>query len=815
MSELRKLEPPRDPDAPVPIHYAPQGIDNAQAFAGGMPREWAASLEEEGGGGIPWRRYVAAALRYKWLILIVTIVGTVAGAAAARLLKPVFRAEGTVWIEGDQEGPERGPIRTAQLLDTRSWVQLIFSYEVLEPVVLDRRLFIVPDNPSDHERLSDLLVSDRFATGDYTFTVGVDGSGFTLALEGMGSESGVFGDSAGVGFGLLWVPDRSNYSPGQSISFELLPPRGAAAGLRERLDARVDPDGNFMMVDLTDTDQQAVAATLDAVMDRYIELAGELKRARLTYQRQVLEDQLQSASGNLAAAEQRLQEFKVNTITLPGGRAQPIQPGVSETQDPVIRRFFEMQTEQAQVQRDRDALTRVLGQATDSTLSVESLEFIETARSSPELQQLLTQLRARRADRAALLSRYTEEYGPVQQHTADIRELERAAIPGQVRALIVALDQRQQELTALIGEASESLQQIPRRSIQEAGFERAAETAENVYTEIRQRTEQARLAEASTVPDVQVLSRPVVPDRPFRNQAPQLLIIGFVASLAVGIGAALLLDRMDRRVRYPDQVSGFGLSILGAVPRTQKRSKGLNRSDMNQVVEALRGIRLNLVHAHGAAGPIVITVTSPGPGDGKSFISSNLALAFSEAGHKTLVIDGDVRKGQLHRLFGVERKPGLTEVLNQGASVQSAVVSTTYANLDILPCGTRSSRAPELLGSAQMAQLLARFRGTYGVIIVDSPPMGAGVDAFALGTLTGNLVMVLRTGETDREMTEAKLETLNRLPIRILGVVLNDVRTGREGGFYYGYYSYYLPGYEAEDEDTQMDENRLIQRVES
>jgi Mrp family chromosome partitioning ATPase len=154
-------------------------------------------------------------------------------------------------------------------------------------------------------------------------------------------------------------------------------------------------------------------------------------------------------------------------------------------------------------------------------------------------------------------------------------------------------------------------------------------------------------------------------------------------------------------------------------------------------------------------------------------------------------------------------------VLNQGASVQSAVVSTTYANLDILPCGTRSSRAPELLGSAQMAQLLARFRGTYGVIIVDSPPMGAGVDAFALGTLTGNLVMVLRTGETDREMTEAKLETLNRLPIRILGVVLNDVRTGREGGFYYGYYSYYLPGYEAEDEDTQMDENRLIQRVES
>jgi Mrp family chromosome partitioning ATPase len=103
------------------------------------------------------------------------------------------------------------------------------------------------------------------------------------------------------------------------------------------------------------------------------------------------------------------------------------------------------------------------------------------------------------------------------------------------------------------------------------------------------------------------------------------------------------------------------------------------------------------------------------------------------------------------------------------------------------------------MGSGAMTQLITSLRSRYSVIIVDSPPLGAGVDAFALGTVTGNMVMVLRLGATDRELAEAKLDILDRLPIRVLGAILNDVR---EGSAYrhYRYYSYYLPGYEHEDE---------------
>jgi len=126
------------------------------------------------------------------------------------------------------------------------------------------------------------------------------------------------------------------------------------------------------------------------------------------------------------------------------------------------------------------------------------------------------------------------------------------------------------------------------------------------------------------------------------------------------------------------------------------------------------------------------------------------------------------------------------------------VHQTNYPRLSIIACGTRRRNNPELLNSPAMPQLMATLRSSYDVILVDSPPLGAGVDPFVLGTLTGNMLLILRTGVTDRVYTEARLDMLDRLPVRVLGAVLNDVRASDA----YGYYSVYayLPGYEATEE---------------
>jgi len=203
-----------------------------------------------------------------------------------------------------------------------------------------------------------------------------------------------------------------------------------------------------------------------------------------------------------------------------------------------------------------------------------------------------------------------------------------------------------------------------------------------------------------------------------------------------------------------------------------------------------------VVHRHGSAGPVRLTITSPGKSDGKSFVASNLALAFADTGLRTLLVDGDVRRGRLHRTLGVARRPGLTDLLEGSVTWDQAVQTTAYKNLSFIACGFRSQAGPAMLSSVTMAQLLDGVRTSYDAVVVDSPPLAAGADGLALATVTGSLVLVLRAGVSDRELTETKLGVLTHLPVRVLGAVLNDVRPGGA----YRYYSYYLEGYEAHDE---------------
>jgi len=275
-----------------------------------------------------------------------------------------------------------------------------------------------------------------------------------------------------------------------------------------------------------------------------------------------------------------------------------------------------------------------------------------------------------------------------------------------------------------------------------------------------------------------------------------VIVLALIGSCGVGVAGAALLDHADRHVHYAEEVTGtMGLNILGVVPHLSRNGRAKPEGVL-QVLEAVRGIRLNVVHAHGV-GPVVLTVTSPGRADGKSFLSSNLAVAFADARYRTLLIDGDIRCGTLHRALQLPRRPGLIDILTGDATSNQVVQATPYPSLSFIASGTRTHSGPALVSSAALPRMLAGLRPHYDAIIIDSSPLAAGADAFALGTATGSMVLVLRTGVSDREITHAKLDVLQQLPIRTLGAVLNDVRPGA-----YRNYSYYLAGYEAQDEPS-------------
>ena len=345
--------------------------------------------------------------------------------------------------------------------------------------------------------------------------------------------------------------------------------------------------------------------------------------------------------------------------------------------------------------------------------------------------------------------------------------------------------------------------------MEEARLRRTALLAEETYTGLQRRFEGARIEEASSTPDVRVLDAALTPIRPAKNRAPLVVLLFFVGALGLASTGAVVMDRLDPRLRYPDQVSrDMGLTILGTVPHLKTRGGQyrLSRDEAAEVVEALRGVCLNLVYSHGGAGPLLVTVSSPGAGDGKSFLCANLALTFADGGHRTLLIDADLRRGVLHQRFRASRRPGLSDCLRGESPLESVIRPTPFASLSFLSCGSRTHSAPELLGSAAMTRLMEQVRANYDVVIVDSPPLSAGIDPCILGALTGNLLMVLRTGVSHRELASAKLEMLSRFPLRLLGAILNDVPpTGS-----YRYYSYYLPGYSGEEEDSEKRPRELV-----
>ena len=744
---------------------------------------------------IDWPRHVSAVLRYRWWIVGLVVVGALGGIGAARYVPPSYQAQATIWIQSSETrgSTSRGPIGANQLFESYAWVDLLRSYVVLDAVARDLRLYLAPERGAAGA-FAGFTVSDTYRPGRYRIVV--DGTGRTFQLlgaEGEQLQQGAIGDSVGSALGMRWRPTATELPKGSDFGFVVRPLRDAARGLGNALAVSMDQNGNFLRIGLTGANPAGAALMVNAVAERFVEVSADLKRAKLHTLGTLLDEQLQAARDNLQRAESALEEFRVRTATLPPdvGVATATPAGNAS-----LNTLLGPKLEQEQLQRDRFAIEQVLVRMSDSAGSPDGLAFIGAVQRSPAVSQALRDLSTKQAELRALNTRYTADHPAVQRLKSEIEVLIRKTIPTLAGSLRDELTARERVLAPQIAAGDRELKGMPQRAIEEARRRRDVELATTLYTGVQQRYDEARLAEASSVADVRILDAAVAPQEHLKTSSGRFILLGIAAGLGLGLVGAVLADRLDPRMRYPDQVTRqMGLPILGVLPHVKDRKAGPDDDHVAQVIEAMRSVRLSLVHFYGGNGPVVVTVTSPGVGDGKSFLTANLALACAEAGQPTLLIDGDARRGALHRVLHRPRKPGLTDYLAGAVPLERVTQTTMYPLLDFIGAGSRFRDSPELLGSPAMVQLLDRVRSQYRVVLVDSPPLGSGVDPYTLGTLTGNMLLVLRTGTTNLTLARTKLTVLDHLPIRLLGVVLNDVQPGGM----YRYYSY-LSGYGTADE---------------
>lgn len=761
-------------------------------------------------------RILSALGRHKWLIGLLALLGATAGGLASRFVEPSYQVQSSILITSGlrgQDTDERGPLRDDQETTRQGWVDLLKTNAIADSVVLKLALYVEPAKARDSTLFRDFQLNykaTRFVPGKYTLEV--DGSRFTLRDKiGLVNEQGVVGDSIGRSAGFAWAPSRARLGTKRSVDFIVRQPREAAGDILRRLNVKLAKGSNLIFMQLTGAAQQKPAETLNAWNEQFIRIATDLKTTRSGQSSKALASQRAEAKARLDSVERAYTQYQIGTSTLPTDALAIGAAGAAQGSDPAQSNYTASRYQLESLARDRRQLEIVARTLTPDNVPVEALLNVGLVNTDPaavtlrsslgELLQLDTRIRE--------LRRTQQDRNPVLAAVLEQRRtLAAQTIPQQLGAFLAQLRTRERLVSGVVAQSGNELRQIPERTTRLGALRRDRDAAAALFGTLNARYTEVQLVEQSMTPDVRVLDTAVRPSEASQNTLAKLLGLGLVGGLAFGLGLAVVRDRLDRRFRYPVQAThDLGLQILGIVPEIDQSGRQ-SPERVAQIVEGFRAVRMNVRYACAPNPKVTLTITSPGAGDGKSLVASNLALSFAEGGWRTAIIDGDLRRGQLNATFDLPSGPGLVEYLEGTSLLGEVLQPTAHENLTLVATGAKHRRGPELLGTPRMQQLVAALTAEYDVVIVDSPPLGAGIDAYALGTATTNIALVLRRAATDLRLAEAKLQALDTLPVQVLGAVLNEVDADARMYQYFAYDPDYML-VEGEAEEPAADAGRL------
>lgn len=362
------------------------------------------------------------------------------------------------------------------------------------------------------------------------------------------------------------------------------------------------------------------------------------------------------------------------------------------------------------------------------------------------------------------------------------------------------------------------IEEIPSASISYIRLERERQTHERIYLLMKERYEEARIQEASQISNVYIIDKAVPKYLPIKPKTKLNILLGFVFGLAAGIGIILLREFMDNSIRSKEDLERLGLTVLGIIPSMSidKAKKVLDKKyssnddfrnrlishfkPRSPISESFRSLRTNLELSTPDKPLSALVVTSAGAAEGKSTVIANLAIAYAQFGMKVLLVDGDMRKPTIYKMFSIPKKPGLANMITKRSKMDESIFKTEIDNLYVMPAGSLPPNPSELLGSKAMKELFAQLRKQFDKIFFDAPPLMAVTDAALLGSMTDGVLLVVRAGEAQKEVVVHLQQEMKNTKITIAGTVLNDVNPkNTSSGYYYYYQRYYFDKYYGEN----------------
>ena len=324
-----------------------------------------------------------------------------------------------------------------------------------------------------------------------------------------------------------------------------------------------------------------------------------------------------------------------------------------------------------------------------------------------------------------------------------------------------------------------------------------------LYSNLVTNYEQVRLAEAQTSTNVVVSEPATVPSVPISPKTTRNTLLAVVAGILLAAGTVFAIDTLDDTIKNPEELrQKFGLSILGMIASHESPDKPISLAQpRSPVAEAFRALRTNTIFA-GVDKPLRrILVTSATPQEGKTTITSNLAVVLAQGERKVALIDADLRRPQIHRKFGLYNRVGLSDLFLLMRPLEALPRGVIQVNetmkLAVITSGKLPPNPAELLTSQKMAQFLDLLNQEYDLILIDTPPVLSVTDAAAFASSVDGVILVAKPGVTKLRDFQQALEQLQTVGARVLGVVLNavDPRSRKYGYYYHRYYSKYSSYY--------------------
>jgi capsular exopolysaccharide synthesis family protein len=537
------------------------------------------------------------------------------------------------------------------------------------------------------------------------------------------------------------------------------------------------PESRLVLVTVTDRDPRDAALWANTLADVYIEqtLSSRVESARKAYD--WLQERLSATQQEMREAQDRLfRSYRSQDLFVPEGSVSAVSTSIAKLNEDFV-----------QAQARRIAIEAALKQASEMKARGEGLDALPQVAGDPVVTGFNAQIAGLNVELGRLGEKFKEGHPEVQKVRAQVEQLRRAKENRATQILVgleaeyTQLKKREGELRSAIDAQKTQAANQSRKVTELETLRKEADSAKSLYEVLLQKLNETDIAASIKNNNVTVVDRAGVPQDPVSPQKRRIATSGLLLGLVLGLVLVLARDYLADTIRSPEEVERYlHLDLLAAVPRYEE-------SDTTLATEAYQNLRTALLFArHDEAGQVVL-VTGTAPQEGKTTTIVNLARLLAGAGEKTMVVDCDLRRAQLHQRFDLPREPGFTDFFVRHEPLGALVQPTRVPNLFALTAGPLPPNPPALLARKSLGDLFAELRRGFDWVLIDSPPLASVTDALLLARHCDHAVLVVQHNKVDKKLVKRSAAALRKATPNVLGAILNVVDV-RARSYHYYYY---------------------------